>query len=189
MFTTSPGPSGKNFLNDNDMVETSGMADGRYKTMYGVGKMGHGGKPVKRVGIITQLDRVDDFDGGATSAGEENMTLPRIGNSMEIHSISERDTKRRSNNMGSKSVDQPRTMGTIPIIDSLGNESEQRAIQMNSTMRDSYEQTTSFDTKKWKRMINGNVEMIQKKVDQSTPHHVLYRELDDLKMIVSNCFD
>ena len=26
-------------------------------------------------------------------------------------------------------------------------------------------------------------------MDQSTPHHVLYRELDDLKMIVANCFD
>lgn len=37
-------------------------------------------------------------------------------------------------------------------------------------------------------MINANINMIQKKVDQSTPHHVLFRELDDLKMIVSNCF-
>ena len=46
-----------------------------------------------------------------------------------------------------------------------------------------------FDTIKLKKIINGNVEIIQKKVDQSTPHHVLYRELDDLKMIVSNCFD
>ena len=49
--------------------------------------------------------------------------------------------------------------------------------------------STNFDTKKWKRIINGNVDMIQKKVDQSTPHHVLHRELDDLKMIVANCFD
>ena len=42
---------------------------------------------------------------------------------------------------------------------------------------------------KWKRLINGNVEMIQTKVDQSTPHNVLYRELDDLKLIVEQCFD
>ena len=58
-----------------------------------------------------------------------------------------------------------------------------------ATLRESIETTTVFDTKKWKKMINGNVDMIQRKVDQSTPHHVLYRELDDLKMIVSNCFD
>ena len=31
--------------------------------------------------------------------------------------------------------------------------------------------------------------MIQKKTDQQTPHHVLHRELEDLKMIVNNCFD
>ena len=30
--------------------------------------------------------------------------------------------------------------------------------------------------------------MVQRKVDQSTPHHVLYKELDDLKTIVSNSF-
>ena len=30
--------------------------------------------------------------------------------------------------------------------------------------------------------------MVQKKVDQSTPHHILYRELDDLKMIINNSF-
>ena len=30
--------------------------------------------------------------------------------------------------------------------------------------------------------------MVQRKVDQSTPHHILYRELDDLKAIVSNSF-
>ena len=46
------------------------------------------------------------------------------------------------------------------------------------------EANTRFDTLKWKRLINGNVEMIQTKVDQSTPHNVLYRELDDLKLIV-----
>ena len=56
-------------------------------------------------------------------------------------------------------------------------------------MRNSSESLAVFDTKKWRRIINGNVEMLQKKVDQQTPHHVLYRELDDLKMIVSNCFD
>ena len=51
------------------------------------------------------------------------------------------------------------------------------------------EANTRFDTLKWKRLINGNVEMIQTKVDQSTPHNVLYRELDDLKLIVEQCFD
>ena len=49
------------------------------------------------------------------------MTLPRIGNSMEMHSVSERDTKKRSNNYGSKSVDQPR-IGTIPIVESLATD-------------------------------------------------------------------
>ena len=47
----------------------------------------------------------------------------------------------------------------------------------------------AFDTSKWKKIIIGNVEMVQKKVDQSTPHHILYRELDDLKLIVEQCFD
>lgn len=45
-----------------------------------------------------------------------------------------------------------------------------------------------FDSTKWKKIIIGNVEMVQKKVDQSTPHHILYRELDDLKMIINNSF-
>ena len=67
------------------------MMDQRYNTVYGQ-KMS-GNKP-KRVGMKTQLFRIEDMD-GATSAGEENMTLPRIGNSMEINSISERDTKHR----------------------------------------------------------------------------------------------
>ena len=87
------------------------------------------------------------------------MTLPRIGNSMEINSVSERDTKhRRATNMGSKSVDQPR-MATIPIIESVGSE-ENNLVKMNTSLRESAEQTASFDTKKWKRIINGNVDMI-----------------------------
>ena len=78
------------------------------------------------------------------------MTLPRIGNSMEVHSISERDdnnnhSKKRSTKMGSKSVDQPR-MGTIAIVDSIANEESGRVMKLNSTLRDSSEQTTSFDT-------------------------------------------
>lgn len=71
--------------------------------------------------MSTQLMRVDDFD-VATSAGEDNITLPRIGNSMEMPSKSERDsTKKRSHTMNGKSLDQPR-MTTIPIIESLGND-------------------------------------------------------------------
>ena len=31
--------------------------------------------------------------------------------------------------------------------------------------------------------------MVQTKVDQSTPHHVLHNELEDLKSIVHNCFE
>ena len=81
-------------------------------------------------------------------------------------------------------------MNTIPL-ESMGNEStaQNMTAANTGTLRESIETTTVFDTKKWKKMINGNVDMIQRKVDQSTPHHVLYRELDDLKMIVSNCFD
>ena len=80
-------------------------------------------------------------------------------------------------------MDHPRK-GTIPIGTSAGNEGLTMALNTESS-----ETLTIFDTVKWKKIINGNVEIIQKKVDQSTPHHVLYRELDDLKMIVSNCFD
>jgi len=114
-----------------------------------------------------------------------NTTLPKINNSMDsldAGSVSGRDQKKRNNNIGSKSLDHPR-MATIPIVDSMGNEF---GVNQNT---ESAETLTVFDTKKWKRIINGNVEIIQKKVDQSTPHHVLYRELDDLKMIVANCFD
>ena len=78
---------------------------------------------------------------------------------------------------------------TIPLHETLGNDSAANAMTNDRSMRESMEVATGFDTKKWKKIINGNVEMIQKKVDQSTPHHVLYRELDDLKMIVGNCFD
>lgn len=60
---------------------------------------------------------------------------------------------------------------------------------MPATAASMSEANTRFDTLKWKRLINGNVEMIQTKVDQSTPHNVLYRELDDLKLIVEQCFD
>ena len=31
--------------------------------------------------------------------------------------------------------------------------------------------------------------MIQKKVDQQSPHSMIFRELEDLSMIVANCFD
>ena len=53
-------------------------------------------------------------------------------------------------------------MTTVPIVDSLGND---EGMKMNMNLRESSEVTTSFDTKKWKRMINGNVDMIKKKVD------------------------
>ena len=48
---------------------------------------------------------------------------------------------------------------------------------------------TNFDTTKWRNIIIGSVGMVQQKVDQSTPHHVLHRELDDLKSIVYNSFE
>jgi len=88
---------------------------------------------------------------------------------------------------GAKSVEPRSVMNTIPL-ESIGNESTAQNLGPD-TVTESIDTTTIFDTKKWKKMINGNVTMIQQKVDQSTPHHVLYRELDDLKMIVSNCFD
>ncbi len=97
--------------------------------------------------------------------------------------------KKRYNKTGSKSVEQSMNMPTIPLHETLGNDSAANALTNDRSMRESMEVATGFDTKKWKKIINGNVEMIQKKVDQSTPHHVLYRELDDLKMIVGNCFD
>ena len=46
-----------------------------------------------------------------------------------------------------------------------------------------------FDADKWKNIINSNIEMFQKKVEVQTPYDILHRELDDLKVIVSNCFD
>ena len=80
-------------------------------------------------------------------------------------------------------------MATIPL-ESLGNETQQTGVgNLPTQVRESSEANMTFDTRKWKKIINGNVDMIQKKVDQSTPHHVIYRELDDLKMIISNCFD
>ena len=106
--------------------------------------------------------------------------MPKIGNSLEYLV---QDAVKKVNNIASKSVDHPRK-GTIPIATSAGNEGLTMALNTESS-----EALTVFDTDKWKKIINGNVEIIQKKVDQSTPHHVLYRELDDLKMIVSNCFD
>lgn len=87
------------------------------------------------------------------------MTLPRIGNSLEINSVSDRGTKKRSNNMGAKSVDQPR-IGTIPLAESLATDENQLVNLNSASLRDSAEQAASFDTKKWKRIINGNVEMI-----------------------------
>ena len=70
MYVTQGGK--KQFLGDaDDLVETSGAAmESRYRTVYGqkMTTSGHG-KP-KRVGMKTQLTRVEDTD-GATSAGEE----------------------------------------------------------------------------------------------------------------------
>ena len=82
-----------------------------------------------------------------------------------MHSISERDSKKYSNNIGSKSVDNPR-MGTIPIETTNGNIETQANMPVPNSLRESVESISTFDTKKWRRMINGNVEMIQKKVDQ-----------------------
>ena len=80
-------------------------------------------------------------------------------------------------------------MATIPL-ESLGNETTVTNIgNVPTQVNESSEANMNFDTRKWKKIINGNVDMIQKKVDQSTPHHVIYRELDDLKVIVVNCFD
>ena len=75
----------------------------------------------------------------------------------------------------------------IPTIDlsdtkRAGSQDSQRSTR--SAARD----LSGFDSSKSKKIIIGNVEMVQKKVDQSTPHHILYRELDDLKTIVSNSF-
>lgn len=35
----------------------------------------------------------------------------------------------------------------------------------------------------------GNVEMVQQRVDQSSPHHVIFQELDDLKVMIGNSFE
>ena len=57
-------------------------------------------------------------------------------------------------------------MNTIPL-ESMGNEStaQNMTAANTGTLRESIETTTVFDTKKWKKMINGNVDMIQRKVD------------------------
>ena len=68
MYVTQGGK--KQFLGDDDLVETSGAAmESRYKTVYGQKMTSGHGKP-KRVGMKTQLTRIEDTD-GATSAGEE----------------------------------------------------------------------------------------------------------------------
>lgn len=102
-----------------------------------------------------------------TTIGEDqnnSLSLPRINNSMDLHSISERDSKKYSNNIGSKSVEHPR-MGTVPIETTNGNIETQANMAVPDSVRVSVESISAFDTKKWKRMINGNVDMIQKKVD------------------------
>lgn len=55
-------------------------------------------------------------------------------------------------------------MPTIAIVDSLGNETE--GAVNNLPTESGAEVVTAFDTKKWRKIINGNVDMIQKKVDQ-----------------------
>ena len=79
-----------------------------------------------------------------------------------------RETKRQNNvgsKVGSKSVDHPKgTMKTIPIVDSVGNEMtttmHAATTAVPNSIRDSQEELSQFDTKKWKKIINGNVEMI-----------------------------
>jgi hypothetical protein len=46
-----------------------------------------------------------------------------------------------------------------------------------------------FDASKWCEVILANIKMIGDKVDASTPHKILSREVDDLKVIVKNSFD
>ena len=64
-------------------------------------------------------------------------------------------------------------MNTIPL-ESMGNEStaQNMTAANTATLRESIETTTVFDTKKWKKMINGNVDMIQRKVD-----HIIHNDL------------
>ena len=98
-------PGIKQFNQDADLLNEAGLAEAganRYATVYGTtGKqMMH-----KRNAAHSQLAK-DHQDMLNTSVGDEhNLTLPRINNSMDIASISEKDSKRRSNNVGSKSVD------------------------------------------------------------------------------------
>ena len=49
--------------------------------------------------------------------------------------------------------------------------------------------SSNFDINKWKKLIVGNVEMVQQRVDQSSPHHVIFQELDDLKVMIGNSFE
>ena len=54
-------------------------------------------------------------------------------------------------------------MGTIAIVDSLGNETtlvNQGQSSLPTQVNESAEQASAFDTKKWKKIINGNVDMI-----------------------------
>ena len=129
---------------------------------------------------------------GAMDTGGRNHSLPEINRSLDLAS----ESKRRHSNKGVKLVDpvqlqaaQHRTSTALPTVDSLGLDSQAQAVTVPATAASMSEANTRFDTLKWKRLINGNVEMIQTKVDQSTPHNVLYRELDDLKLIVEQCFD
>ena len=125
-------------------------AAGHYATVYGNGRLGEQTKALAN----TRSDLV------ATSAGEEygntkTMMLPDISGSRGS------GTKKRYQNSGAKSVEQSRNMMTIPLADTLGNETTQaNAMTGVQSMRESVEVSTGFDTKKWKRIINGNVEMI-----------------------------
>jgi hypothetical protein len=50
-------------------------------------------------------------------------------------------------------------------------------------------QTDEFDAFKWQKIVTQNIRILQKKVNDSAPHRVISKELDDLVSIVSNSFE
>lgn len=101
------------------------------------------------------------------------LTLPRLD--VNSNPVSERNSgtysttnkkkPKKQNNRGAKSIDQNR-MATIPL-ESFADDNTTQAAMTNvpTQMRESADETMSFDTKKWKKIINANVDMVQKKVD------------------------
>ena len=153
-------PGGKNKEAD-DLMGAS--RNDRYATtMYGSAAAHKRGK--------TQLPENNLMPGSAISEEYQTLQLPALDSrSLDggagTGPVSEKKSshrKSKNQNSGSKSVEPRGVMTTIPL-ESLGNESTAQNLATAAnpvTVRDSLDSTAVFDTKKWKKMLNGNISMI-----------------------------